>query len=654
MQKLYGRNKALSRKHNVELAVSKALSVFSVEEPLSGAEYADKFFYLSPESSSIKGKWVSYPYQIGPLDFMGFDDIQVVNFKKCARVGYTKMFLSDTCYKIEHKRRKVVTFQPTDTDAKEFVADEVDPAIRDVPSVGELLKCDPEKRSKFNTNTRKQFSNGSVLYIRGAKSPTNFRRLTADQVNYDELDGMDPNVGNEGSPLKLGDARTTTSPFRKSIRGTTPKLKINSLIEKEFQRSDMKLRRWLKCPHCGEFFYLDKKVFDVESPARVEIAMFHCQVCGGGVTYDQYPDLDISGRWQDDDGNYYDEELKLFISHTGEIMRPPLSLGIEIWEAYSYHTSWEKLFAMWNIAVDEFATGAASELQTFVNVSLGEPYEKKGIRVKADGVLSRLEEYQEIIPNKVLYITMAVDVQKGHARQDYRDARLEFEIVGWGIGEESWSLDYGKIFGNPELPHVWEKLDKTIVRKFVREDGATMQISRVGVDCGYSQETVLAYTRFREKRGVVAVKGDGGLLRSFVSGVSMIGPRKDCKCYVLGTNRGKDLVYSRLNLERHGHGYCHFPEGYPPEYYDGLFSEQKIIDKKNPKRFKYEVIQNGAPNEPLDVRVYNQALIKIANPNFEALKKRIEDYVQRKAVNPETATPKPGKRRVQHSEGIKI
>lgn len=642
------------RERNINQAVARALSVFSVEEPLSGAEYADKFFYLSPESSSVKGKWRSYPYQIGPLDMMGFDDIQIVNWKKSARVGFTKIMLADTCYKIDHKRRKVITFQPTDTDAKEFVADEVDPALRDVPAFGKLLKSPPEVRSKYNTNTRKQFSNGSVLYIRGAKSPTNFRRLTADQVNYDELDGMDPNVGNEGSPLKLGDARTTTSPFRKSIRGTTPKLKKSSLIEKEFQRSEMKLRRWLKCPNCDNFFHLDKKIFDVESPARVEVAMFHCQSCGAGVTYDQYPEMDAAGRWQDDDGNYYDEVRKQFIGHQGEVMRPPISLGLEIWEAYSYHTSWDKLFAAWNIAVDEFYEGDDSELQTVVNVSLGEPYEQRGQRLRADGVLSRLEDYVDEIPDKVLYITAAVDVQKGHARKNYTDARLEVEIVGWGIGEESWSLDYVKLMGNPELPKVWDRLDKELARTFTRADGAVLRISRAGVDCGHSQETVLAYTFAREHRGVVAIKGDGAPNRTFVSGPSMIGPKKNCTCYVLGVNRGKDLVYTRLNLERHGPGYCHFPERYSQADFDSLFSEQKIVDKKDPKKFKYEPIQNGAPNELLDLRVYNQALIKIENPNFEAIKKRIEDYVVRKKANPNSAKPKGGRMRGQRTEGIKI
>jgi len=46
--------------------IKSGLSVVKYREPLTGTEWANKYFYLSPESSGIEGKWETLPYQIGP------------------------------------------------------------------------------------------------------------------------------------------------------------------------------------------------------------------------------------------------------------------------------------------------------------------------------------------------------------------------------------------------------------------------------------------------------------------------------------------------------------------------------------------------------------------------------------------------------------
>lgn len=45
--------------------------------------------------------------------------------------------------------------------------------------------------------------------------------------------------------------------------------------------------------------------------------------------------------------------------------------------------------------------------------------------------LKRREKYEDELPDGVLALTAAVDTQ---------DNRLEYEITGWGIGEEQWSI----------------------------------------------------------------------------------------------------------------------------------------------------------------------------------------------------------------------
>ncbi|WP_438811609.1 phage terminase large subunit family protein [Pseudomonas lurida] len=56
---------------------------------------------------------------------MGNDLIAVVNVLKSARVGYTKMLVANKGYKIQHKKRNVLSWCPTDPDADTMMTTEV-------------------------------------------------------------------------------------------------------------------------------------------------------------------------------------------------------------------------------------------------------------------------------------------------------------------------------------------------------------------------------------------------------------------------------------------------------------------------------------------------------------------------------------------------
>ena len=66
---------------------------------------------------------------------------------------------------------------------------------------------------------------------------------------------------------------------------------------------------------------------------------------------------------------------------------------------------------------------------------LGETWEERGKGADDDSLLSRRERYNAEIPEGVLLLTAAVDVQ---------DDRLEIEEVGCGRAYESWGLQYEK------------------------------------------------------------------------------------------------------------------------------------------------------------------------------------------------------------------
>lgn len=67
--------------------------------------------------------------------------------------------------------------------------------------------------------------------------------------------------------------------------------------------------------------------------------------------------------------------------------------------------------------------------------------------------MQRAHAFSAPVPRGAAMLTAGIDMQ-----QD----RLEVEIVGWGLGEESWSIDYRVLWGDPLRPEVWAELDAVL------------------------------------------------------------------------------------------------------------------------------------------------------------------------------------------------
>ena len=98
---------SLRQRRKFKKALQEGARVLYRSPPLTGVEWADKYFYMSPESSYIEGPWKTAPSQIAILNSMCNDDIKEVNWLKSARVGYTKLICAAIGYFIEHKKRNI-------------------------------------------------------------------------------------------------------------------------------------------------------------------------------------------------------------------------------------------------------------------------------------------------------------------------------------------------------------------------------------------------------------------------------------------------------------------------------------------------------------------------------------------------------------------
>lgn len=546
------------------------------------------------------------------MDVIGLDDVPTVSWQKSARVGYTKALIAAQAYWISYKRRSGAVYQPTDSDALEFKKDEINASLRDVvPWREAMVAKNPDMKSKHNTEDRVAFQ-GATLYIRGGKSARSYRRLTLDFVEYDELDGFDHDIEREGAPTALGDNRLAQSPYPKSIRGSTPKARGESQIERSMAEADLVFRRWIPCPHCGHMHPLEWKNFRYEK-SDLDACGFDCPSCRARFGYERYSHADRSGVWTSDDGRWIDEEALRLRDQAGDVVPWPRHCGFFLWAAYSYVQSWPRLAGLWVEANEEKGrTGDTVLLKTFVNTQLAETWTEQGVTILPEVLYSRREAYAAEVPAGALVLVMGVDTQ---------DDRLELEVVGFAPDGESWGIAYKELIGSPAEDDVWRQLDAEIDRVYEGEDGNRYRVIAACVDSGgHHTKRVYEYCRTRWTRKVYAVKGQGG------EGVPMTrAPTKQrvqagrtCKLYSLGVDAIKGKLWSLLDRKAGQPGVQHFPEAYGELYFEQLTAEQYVRKFERGKRVHYWQ-QLRARNEALDCRVYAMAALELLNPRWDLL-----------------------------------
>lgn len=590
---------------NINDSIQIGLSVLKEQPPMSLSEWADKFFYLSPESSGIEGQWETLPFQKGIMDIISNDDIHTLSWQKCARIGYTKIIMAACAYFASNKKRNQVIYQPTDADAARFVKNEIDPMLRDVTEVSDIFRGEYGKKSKYNTTTNKSFI-GSELDILGGKSPRNYRALTKDVAFYDELSGFDLIIGDEGTPDGLGDTRLTQSPFPKSIRGSTPKISGMCHIERCVSESDIILQYHLKCPKCKKLTPLKWGFFDSDE----EGVYCECPNCQEPWEYKQLYDLYKGARWQSEDGIWLNEKEKLLFDKKKKTVPWPRHVGITgLWAGYSPFITWSDLWEEHQKAKRIMKQGSKGPMITFVNTRLAETWEDEGEKVDAAPLLSRREHYPAAVPDGVKEITSWTDVQGD---------RLETEVVGWGAGEESWSLEYIRLYGDVSKPQVWDILAEMLRKQYKNRDNEVFDIRLHGIDRGYLPDSVKEFCHKHGRNKFIPTLGRDGWERPIAQF-----PRKPDKdglyTTIVGADNAKELIYNRLIVDEFGAGYCHFPRQIGDEViydYDQAYFAQLVAEEKRKRytrgKLSYFFDAKGRRNEALDCRVGNLAMIRIA------------------------------------------
>lgn len=583
---------------------------------LTVSDWADQYRMLSSESSAEPGRWRTdrAPYQRAIMDAFTDLDVRRVVVMSCSQIGKSDI-MNNVIGRFAHLApAPILMIQPTVDMAQDYSKSRIAPMIRDTKVLRDIFQ-DVKSRESGNTILSKLFPGGRLI-MGGANSPAGLASRPIKILLADEVDRFPDSAGTEGDPVDLAAKRMTTFWDRTMGLFSTPTNAGESRIEVEYMEGTQE--EWQhRCPNCSEFHLLTHRnmVMDTETVKdgrkkehiHVKSVSWRCPDCGFTFSENEM-------RWQ---------PQKYVAKNPTAIKNHVRSFFVNCWA--SPWISWTDVMQEW---VD--AKGDPEREKVVVNTRFGEPYERARSYDNVDKLLARREPYNAELPDGVLILTAAVDVQ---------DNRLEYEIVGWGEEEECWGIKKGIILGAPDTAAVWRQLDEQLDREYHFADGTGLLVARTFIDSGgHYTSDVYNYSLMHLARQRFAVRG------SSTMGVPIIHKYSKAQAYhgrtiplvLIGTDSGKQYIMDRLAIDVPGPRYFHFPldkpeqdavnevlwnRGYDEIYFQGLTAEEKQPQKKNGRIvYRWVNIAKDHRNEPLDLRVYNLACLASISPDFSKLK----------------------------------
>lgn len=557
-------------------------------------EWSDRHRVLPRVSSSEYGLWRTsrFPFlreimrELSPCSSR-----QQIVVMKGAQLGFTEIAVNWMMYTIDQDPAPLLYVQKTIDAVEKFSKQRLQPSVNVCPAVQERIGGTETKGDKGNTITIKNFP-GGIIILGGANSAASLRSMPIERLVLDEEDSYDNEIEDEGSPSDLAIRRTANFPRRKIFRLSTPLIKETSRIEPLYEEGDQR-RYYVPCPLCGHMqviWWRNIKYDKQDDGEPINIRM-ECEMCKQGIPERYKTQMLEEGEWI---AEFPGREIASF--HISSLYSP---VGF---------FSWRDAIHMWIRANRE---RDKSLLKIFVNTVLGETWTESQKTIHVSSLMDRREDYHAEVPEGALVLSAGVDVQEG---------MVAIEVVAWGKGQESWSIEYTTIMGDTELSFVWEQLAQYLQKQWRHANGSTVGIAVTAVDSGHRARVVYNFCRHHEVMRVYPVKGRYGW------GIGLIKRPKTRNqdgvyLFIAHVDELKSKIYSHLSVESAGPSFCHFPltSGYNEDYFKGLTAERLITRRSHGQHTLQWDLPPGKRNEPLDCRAYAIASLNILNPNFDLL-----------------------------------
>lgn len=616
---------------------SRAFANYRPPENITVSQWAEKYRVLSRESAAEAGPWrnARTPYMVEIMD--AFDDPRVHDLAVVAmsQTGKSELELNIIGKIIHQDPAPILYIQPDLGEAKKFSTVRVAPMIRDCKVLRSRV-ADVKSRDSKNTILQKSFPGGMLTMV-GSQTPAALASMPVRYVIGDEIDRWAASAGSEGDPWELAEKRTTTFYNAKRVAGSTPTTKGASRIADLFDKGTQE-RWYTQCPDCGEWseVLFENIKFDFETikhggrkiTYKLNSVHWCCPHCG--CVHTEKETRKFPSKW--------------VAENPEAIERGRRSFWVNAF--FSPWRSWDEICLKFLECRKD-----PQQLKVFYNTILGQLWEERGDLEDEDTFMGRREDYGTRddgtpveLPEGVLVLTCGVDTQ---------DDRLEYEVVGWGRYDESWGIKKGVIMGDPNDDEPWLRLDDVIDHVYRFENGRGLKIAITCVDSGgHKTQSVYRHCHERRAKRVYAIKGDGGQNKPYTKPPSKVNIVLNGRAvaqtwlYTIGVDAGKaDILKGALRVMEPGPKYCHFNKhpdaGYDFAYFAGLLSEREVTKtERGRSRVTWEKIPGHERNEPLDIRNYARAGLKIIDPDMDAVAARLRDAEHKKPEQPATVQKK--------------
>jgi len=527
--------------------------------------------------------------------------VQRVVGMKGGQLGWTIGGAAYIGFLICQAPRTVLFVSPTVDLAKRASRRKVGPIIERTEALRTRVR-DAISRRSGNTTLMKEFPGGALIFA-GANSGAGLRQTSAAVAILDEVDIYPGSLPGEGDPVVLAERATKTFPRRKHFYVSTPTIAGRSRIAELYDQSDQS-RYYVPCPACGELqllWFTDPKTGRRGLKWKGELpklrVWYECEKCAAKIDEGKKAWMLERGVW------------RAAVPELSQHFR-----GFHISSLYAAPGTFS-----WRDVVEQFlgAKKDPEKLRVFVNQVLGECWEERGDAPPWESLYRRRELYAKgTVPKGGLVLTAGADVQRD---------RIEVEVVAWGEGLESWSVDYIVIPGDSATEAPWRELDRVLARPWKHADGLDLRIRGLAVDSGFETQGVYNWVRRHPADMVFAVKGSDAV-PTLVGQPTYVDftwrgrkANRAVRLWHVGVSVAKRELYGWLRLEPPLHpekgepwpaGFAHFPE-YSEEHFKQLTAEQLVARQKRGGQLVYVWTKKHERNDALDARNYSRAAAAI-------------------------------------------
>lgn len=632
---------------------------FTPPPRISVPEWADRYRRLAKEAGAISGNWETATVEVarGPMLAVTEPGVHIITVMVSTQLLKTALLENIFGYYAHLDPCPMLLLQPKEDAAEQFSKERITPLVKSTPVLRGLVGSG-KTRSADETLLYKAFP-GGFLALAGAGSPDNLARRPIRILLSDEVDKYP--ITREGDPIMLAEERTASFGANwLSVRACSPTVEDESRIEKSYLASDQR-RASLACPHCGhrqfpDFFKHVHWQKDDQGHHLPKTARMYCEGCGvewsegdrlkalRSIRWHQTRPYQCCGErhvpleqyeaaWQQErDGAvariwtwWASERYAVYLARCPHCNSHPVDREHAGFTASKLYSPWSKDKPA-DIARKWLACGDDEDMKlAFYNTQLGLPYRKhSGREIQIEALAARGEVWSAEVPDGVALITVGIDTQ---------DYRLELEVIGWGMNEESWSIDYHVIDGEFDQPEVQAQLDAYLKRIWYRADGHGFAVMAACMDSGgHHTQAVYSFCKARIGRRIWAIKGESARngKRSPVWPTKVPSRRSKAsyRPVILGVNAAKDTIIGRLMKDKPGPGYMHFPADRDINYYAQLTAERSVVKVTAGVKYRVWEPRPGRANEALDCRVYGYGALQGLLQAGLKLNKRAEELAK--------------------------